>query len=85
MQYTKGRFTYRAKRELNYPFLVWQEGCTKHRIRDEEDYEQHREYIHNNPGEAGLCRMASDSPYSSAFPGVALDPAPAWLKRKSRG
>lgn len=84
-QYIKGGFTYRAKRELNYPFLVWQEGPTNHRIRDEEDYDQHREYIHNNPVKAGLCRVASDYPYSSAYPGVSLDPAPVWLKPKNRG
>lgn len=85
VQYIKGGFKYRARKELNYPFLVWQEGGTKHRIRDEEDYDRHREYIHNNPVKARLCRTPSDYPYSSAFPGMSLDPVPVSLKWKNLG
>ena len=79
-QYIKGGFSFRCKRELAFRPLVWQEkGFTNHRIRDAEDYQKHREYIHNNPVKAGLVKTPSDYPYSSAFPGMGLDPSPAWL------
>src|ERR1041385_3626267 len=80
-QYIQRGFSFRAKKELAFRSLVWQEkGLTNHRIRDAEDYQKHREYIHQNPVKAGLVKMASEYPYSSAFPGMELDPPPAWLK-----
>jgi putative transposase len=80
-QYIKGGFSFRVKRELAFRSLVWQEkGFTNHRIRDAEDYQKHREYIHNNPVKAGLVKTPSEYPYSSAFPGMDLDPALLWLK-----
>ena len=80
-QYIKGGFSFRAKKELAFRSLVWQEkGFTNHRIRDAEDYQQHREYIHHNPVKAGLVKAPSEYPYSSAFPEMDLDPAPLWLQ-----
>jgi len=80
-QYIKGGFSVRAKKELAFRSLVWQEkGLTNHRIRDAEDYQRHREYIHHNPVKAGLVKIPSAYPYSSAFPGMELDPAPLWVK-----
>ena len=80
-QYIKGGFSFRAKRELAYRSLIWQEkSFTNHRIRDAEDYQKHREYIHHNPVKTGLAKTPSTYPYSSAFPGMDLDPAPLWLK-----
>jgi putative transposase len=80
-QYIKGGFSFRCKKELAFRSLVWQEkGFTNHRIRDAEDYQKHREYIHHNPVKAGLVKIASAYPYSSAFPGMELDPAPPGLK-----
>lgn len=80
-QYIKGGFSFRAKKELAFRSLIWQEkGFTNHRIRDAEDYQKHREYIHHNPVKAGLVRTPSAYPYSSAFPGMEVDPAPGRLK-----
>ncbi len=80
-QYIKGGFSFRAKRELAFRSLIWQEkSFTHHRIRDAEDYQKHRDYIHNNPVKAGLVKTPSAYPYSSAFPGMEVDPAPLWLK-----
>ena len=80
-QYIKGGFSFRAKKELAFRSLIWQDkSFTNHRIRDAEDYQKHRDYIHNNPVKAGLVKTPSAYPYSSAFPGMDLDPAPAWLK-----
>jgi putative transposase len=80
VQYIKGGFSFRAGKELGFQFLIWQEGFTNHRIRDSEDYDTHREYIHSNPVKAGLVAMPSAYPYSSAFPGAQVDPAPPGLK-----
>jgi putative transposase len=80
VQYIKGGFSFRAGKELEFQFLIWQEGFTNHRIRDSKDYATHREYIHRNPVKAGLVAMPSDYPYSSAFPGAQVDPAPPGLK-----
>ncbi len=48
LQYIKGGFSFRVKRELAYKGLPWEEGFTNHRIRDYEDYQKHRDYIHQN-------------------------------------
>jgi REP-associated tyrosine transposase len=80
MQFIKGGFSYRARRELNVNFAIWQVSFTNHRIQDLRDYEQHRSYIHQNPVKARLVEAAELFPYSSAFPGVETDPAPPWLK-----
>jgi putative transposase len=80
-QYIKGGFSFRAKRELAFRSLVWQEkSFTNHRIRNAEDYQRHCEYIHNNPVKAGLAKIPSEYSYSSAFPGMEIDPAPPGLK-----
>ncbi len=75
MQLIKGGFSFRMRRERPN-LLVWEKSFTNHRIRDAEDYENHREYIHQNPVRTGLVRLASEYPYSSAHSGFELDPAP---------
>jgi putative transposase len=55
LQFIKGGFSYRAKKELNLNFAIWQAGFTNHRVRDPDDYAQHRSYIHQNPVKAGLA------------------------------
>ena len=80
LQFIKGGFSFRAKKKLAFPSLIWQESFTNHRIRDPEDYQRHREYIHNNPVMAGLAKTPSEYPYSSTFPGMEMDPAPPGLK-----
>jgi putative transposase len=78
--YIKGGFSFRVKKEQAFNSLVWEESFTNHRIRNAEDYQTHREYIHHNPVKAGLAKTASAYPYSSAFPGMQLDPTPPGLK-----
>jgi putative transposase len=82
LQFIKGGFSYRVKKELDLNFEIWEPGFTNHRIRDARDYSQHREYIHENPVEAKLVERAEMFPYSSAYPGMDVDPAPPWLKPK---
>jgi putative transposase len=54
VQLFKGGFSFRAKRELEWNGEIWQPGFTDHRIRDEEDWNRHLEYIRRNPFEARL-------------------------------
>jgi putative transposase len=55
VQLTKGGFSFRAKRELTWTAEIWQPGFTDHRIRDEEDWSRHLQYISSNPIEARLA------------------------------
>jgi putative transposase len=80
VQYIKGGFSYRAKKQLGSNLEIWQRGFSDHRIRDSDDLDLHVHYIHLNPVKKHLCERPSAFPYSSAFPGWKLDPIPQWLK-----
>jgi len=71
VQLIKGGFSFRAKRELEWNGGIWQEGFTDHRVREEEDWNRHLEYIRTNPIEA---RLVDDSvPYEFiGFPNIAF-------------
>jgi putative transposase len=83
VQFIKGGFSYRAKKELASNLEVWQEGFSDHRIRDASDYRLHPVYIQQNPVRKHLCESASDCPYSSANARFELDPVPQGLKPAS--
>ena len=83
VQFIKGGFSFRANKELDYRLEVWERSFTNHRIKDAEDYERHRVYIHQNPVRRGLVGTAAEYPYSSAHPGAVVDPCPPALKRIS--
>jgi len=80
MQFIKGGFWFRAKQEFGAKFSIWQASFTDHRIHDEDDYDRHRKYIHENPVRAGLVKSAAEFVYSSVSAGIRLDAAPQWLK-----
>jgi putative transposase len=82
VQYIKGGHATRAREQLGLTGF-WQPHPSNHRIRDAADYERHRNYIHQNPVKACLAVFAEEYPYSSAFPGAQIDPAPPALKRKT--
>ena len=44
---------------------VWQRRFWEHAIRDENDFEQHVEYIHYNPVKHGYTKRPIDWPFSS--------------------
>ena len=81
VQLIKGGFSFRAKRELEWNFDIWQSGFTDHRIRDEEDWRRHLDYIRTNPIEA---RLVADSVLYEfmGFPNIAF---PQGLKPQSLG
>ena len=83
VQFIKGGFSFRAKKELGSNMEVWQKGFQDHRIRDAGDFAEHIRYIHENPVRKHLCEQAADYLYSSAHPGFELDLAPQGLKPQS--
>ena len=80
VQFIKGGFSYRAKKELGSNMEVWQKGFSDHRIRDAGDYLRHVDYIRQNPVRKKLCEQVEEYPYSSAHLGFELDTAPQGLK-----
>ena len=83
IQFIKGGFSYRAKKELGSNMEVWQKGFSDHRIRDANDSALHVAYIRDNPVKERFCERAEEFPYSSGHPGFELDPIPKGLKPKN--
>jgi putative transposase len=79
VQFIKGGFSYRAKKELGSNLEIWQKGYSDHRIRDASDYRVHQIYVQENPVRKHLCERAEEHSYSSARPGFDLDPVPQGL------
>ena len=46
---------------------VWQRGYTDHRVRDGDEFQMRRQYIHDNPMRAKLVELPGLYPYSSAY------------------
>jgi putative transposase len=80
VQFIKGGFSFRVKKELESSMEVWQSGFSDHRIRNVEDYRVHVEYVYRNPVGRKLVELAVEYPYCSAFPGSVKDEVPQWLK-----
>jgi putative transposase len=80
VQFIKGGFSYRAKKELGSSLEIWQKGFSDHRIRDAGDYLRHVDYTRGNPVRKHLCERAEEFEYSSAHFGFELDPVPQGLK-----
>lgn len=78
MQFIKGGFSFRFKHGPG-----WQASFTNHRVRDEEDYARHQEYIWMNPVRALLVERAEKYRWSSAAGRMRLDPVPQGLKPRS--
>ena len=63
MQFTKGGFSYRLKKEVGFSGEVWQRGFSEVRVNDCESFRSHREYIAENPVKRGLVNAPDDYPY----------------------
>jgi putative transposase len=85
VQFIKGGFSYRAKKELGSHMEIWQKGFQDHRIRDASDLAVHVSYIHNNPVKERFCELPDEFPYSSAHGGFELDAVPQGLKPQVLG
>ncbi len=80
VQFVKGGFSFRAKKELESNMEIWQTGFSDHRIRDWRDYQNHVGYIYRNPVGRTLVERAEEYPYCSAFHGSPKGEVPQWLK-----
>ena len=85
VQFIKGGFSFRAKKELESNMEIWQSGFSDHRIRDTQDYSNHVEYVFRNPVGRRLVERAEEYPYCSAFPGSLKDELPQWRKPRNEG
>lgn len=73
MQLIKGGSSHRIHRQREKSGLIWNSGFHEVTVRDAEDFEARRRYIHTNPIEARLVERAADWPWSSASGKFALD------------
>jgi putative transposase len=80
IQLVKGGYSHAFGKEFGKRSEVWQRGFTDHRIRDDTDFEIHREYIHQNPVKRRLAGRAEEYRYCSAYPGFKLDVMPSAAK-----
>jgi putative transposase len=80
VQFIKGGFSFRAKKEMGSNLEIWSTGFAEHRIKDPADYAHHRSYTRSNPVRAALVNRAEDYPYSSAAGQTEIDPPPPGLK-----
>ena len=67
VQFIKGGFSYRLKKELGYCGEVWQKGFSEVRVNDRKSFVRHREYIAQNPVKRGLVSSVEDYPYCFAY------------------
>jgi len=67
MQFIKGGFSYRLKRELGYRGEVWQRGFSDVRVEDRGSFLRHREYIARNPVRKGLANSPEEFPFCYAY------------------
>ena len=80
VQLIKGGYSHALGAVLGRKREIWQRGFTDHRIRDDHDFLNHRNYIHQNPVERRFVSDPREYRYCSAFPGFKLDPWPAAAK-----
>ena len=80
VQLIKGGYSHEFGVHFGLKKEVWQRGFTDHRIRDLQDFELHRAYIHQNPVKRGLVRDAAEYRFCSAFPRFRLDSWPSAAK-----
>ena len=52
-------------RHIHRESTIWQRRFWEHRIRDENDFERHMDYIHYNPVKHGYAEQVQDWPHST--------------------
>ncbi len=63
MQFVKGRFSFRLKKESGFKGEVWQRGFSEVQVMGRESFDARREYIAQNPVKAGLAASADEFPF----------------------
>ena len=67
MQLIKGGFSYRLKKEFDFPGEVWQRGFSEVQVLNKESLQQHRAYIAMNPVKEGLVESSEQYPFCFEF------------------
>jgi REP-associated tyrosine transposase len=67
MQYIKGGFSFRLRKEAGYVGEVWQRGFSDVRVEGRESFLRHRRYIAENPVKAGLVDAPEKYPYCFTY------------------
>ncbi len=81
LQFIKGGFSYRARKELGFAGEIWQPSYYDRRVRDIEEYINCKYYMRQNPVKRGLVKTPGEYTYSSAYPGFVMDEVPERLTR----
>ncbi len=76
MQFIKGGFSFRAKKDNLFNGEIWQKGFHEDTIKSPREFAQQVEYIWMNPVKAGMADRPEDYLYSSARLRSEVDPAP---------
>ena len=67
VQFIKGGFSYRLKKDHGYQGEVWQRGFSEVRVDDRDSFWKHREYIAQNPVRRGLVDSPERFPFCFTF------------------
>lgn len=67
MQFIKGGFSYRLRKECGYLGEVWQRGFSEMRADGPQSFLRHRQYIAQNPVKAGLVDSPEKFPYCFTY------------------
>jgi hypothetical protein len=63
---------------------IWQPSFMDRRVRDSQEYQNFRDYIHQNPVKAGLAASPEEFAHGSASGRYELDETPQRLKPISK-
>lgn len=80
VQFVKGGFSFRAKRELGFLGEVWQTGFSETQIYTVAEFATRQRYIWNNPVTRGLVRAPGEFRWSSVQVEYRLDATPENLR-----
>jgi putative transposase len=67
MQFIKGGFSFRLRKEYRYLGEVWQRGFSEVRVDDRPSFLRYRDYIAQNPVKAGLADSPEKFPYCFTY------------------
>jgi putative transposase len=67
MQFIKGGFSFRLRKEFGYVGEVWQRGFSELRVDNRQSFLRYRDYIAQNPVKAGLADSPEKFPYCFTY------------------
>ena len=67
MQFVKGGFSFRLRKEFGYLGDVWLRGFSDVRVDDRASFLRYRDYIAQNPVKAGLADSPEEFPYCFTY------------------